>query len=131
MSNVVVPVEWPPSLATLKADAKITDPASPAAKAADDAALQRILDAAVVFVEARRRDLFYGGGELNGDGLPEPDADVVLGTIRLAFRWHVRRRSPDMLIEAAELGNARVPGIDPDIERLLRIGRSKRPGGPF
>jgi hypothetical protein len=53
----------------------------------------------------------------------DPDDDLVLGTLRLAGRWYTRRRAPDDLIAAAELGTARLPGLDPDITRLLRIGR--------
>lgn len=56
-------------------------------------------------------------------GLPAPDADLVLGTLRLAGRWHTRRRSPDGLVGVGELGSTRVPLVDPDIQQLLRIGR--------
>jgi hypothetical protein len=47
--------------------------------------------------------------------------------LRLAGRWHTRRRSPDGLVAMAEMGAARVTSFDPDIDRLLRIGRHKRP----
>jgi hypothetical protein len=47
--------------------------------------------------------------------------------VRLASRWHTRRRSPDALIEMGELGASRVPSFDPDIDRLLRIGRHALP----
>lgn len=62
-------------------------------------------------------------------GLPAPTADLRLGTIRLAGRWHTRRKSPEMLITAGEFGGARIPSFDPDIERLLKIGRFR--GGVF
>lgn len=55
-----------------------------------------------------------------------PTPDLHLGTLRLAGRWHTRRRSPDGLVAMAELGAARVPSFDPDIERLLKIGRYAR-----
>lgn len=53
----------------------------------------------------------------------DPDDDLVLGTLRLAGRWHTRRRSPDLLVDGGEMGTSRVPTIDADIDRLLRIGR--------
>ncbi|MGL5909489.1 MAG: hypothetical protein ACRCZP_05775, partial [Phycicoccus sp.] len=91
-----------------------------------DAALTDVLDAAVATVERVR------GGSLNFTGdplslLPGPGADVALGTVRLAGRWHVRRRSPDGLVAASELGSTRVPSFDPDIERLLGLGRYRSP----
>lgn len=52
-----------------------------------------------------------------------PDDDLVLGTLRLAGRWYTRRRAPDDVINSGELGISRVPGLDSDITRLLRIGR--------
>lgn len=51
------------------------------------------------------------------------DDDLVLGTLRLAGRYHTRRRAPDDLIAAAEMGTNRLPGLDPDITRLLRLSR--------
>jgi hypothetical protein len=50
-----------------------------------------------------------------------------LGTVRLAARWHNRRRSPDGMLDMGELGNARIPTGDPDIERLLGIARFRGP----
>src|SRR5690606_27240026 len=79
----------------------------------DDADLQDILDAAVAFVLRVHPDL---------DEANVP-ADIKLGTIRLAGRWFTRRRSPDGLFSMGDLGAARVPSIDTDIERLLKIGR--------
>lgn len=57
-------------------------------------------------------------------GLPAPTADMELGTVRLAGRYHARRRSVDGLVVAAELGVARVPYLDPDIRRLLGLGKA-------
>lgn len=59
-------------------------------------------------------------------GLNAPDRDTHLGTIRLAARWYARRLTPSALIELGDLGGARVPSFDPDIERLLRIGRFRK-----
>lgn len=106
---------WPPTLGTLKEDLGIDMDDT-----RDDDRLQTVLDAAVSFVERVRGEGFDFG---DMSGLPEPSDDLILGTIRLAGRWHTRRRSPDGLIEMGELGTARVPSFDPDIERLLGIGR--------
>lgn len=111
---------WPPTVADVKVDAGID-----AADTRDDERLSLVLDAAVAFVQRVRPDYNYTGDPL--DDRAAPGADVRLGTMRLAYRWHVRRRSPDGLVAMAELGSARVPGFDPDIEQLLRIGRFARP----
>lgn len=102
---------WPPELDDLKSDMKITDDR-------DDDRLQVVLDAAVGFVER-----IHAGSVL----MVDPPADLVLGTLRLAGRWHIRRRSPDALIAAGDLGSARIPSVDADIDRLLRIGRHRGP----
>lgn len=60
-------------------------------------------------------------------GRPAPPKDLALGTIRLATRWHARRRSPDALLSMGDLGTARIPNFDPDIERMLGIGRYRGP----
>jgi hypothetical protein len=91
----------------------------------DDEKLTQVLAAAISFVE-RVRPCFNYKGDLGSD-LPAPTDDLVLGTIRLAGRWHIRRRSPDALVDMGELGSGRIPSFDPDIERLLRIGRHALP----
>lgn len=111
---------WPPSLAFLKIDAKIE-----ANDTRDDARLQQVLDAAVVLVQRVRPGFDYDADPMSE--LPDPTADLALGTVRLAERWHARRRSPDGLIAMAELGSSRVPAFDSDIERLLGIGRYRGP----
>lgn len=110
---------WPPTLAILKQDAEIdvTD-------TRDDMRLQQVLDAAVSFVErVRPRFNYTADPMLDPLVYPDPTADLELGTVRLAFRWHTRRRSPDALVAMGDLGSARVPSFDPDIEKMLRIGR--------
>lgn len=105
---------WPPTLQDLKDDMGETT-------GRDDSRLQRMLDAAVAFVQRRHAGVFdFAGDELSG--LPPPDEDLVTGTIRLARRWHTRGRSPDGLIDAGDLGTNRVPSLDHDIARMLRIG---------
>ena len=112
---------WPPDLAELKAEKKL-----PASDTVDDERLQVALDAAVAFVERVRRAAFNFDGDIDS-ALPDPTADLRLGTLRLAIRWDIRRRSPDALIQMAELGASRVPSFDPDIDRLLGIGRFAGP----
>jgi hypothetical protein len=114
---------WPPVLSELKLDMKI-DPTD----IRDDGRLQQTLDAAVAFVERVRPVYQYDLLDAAQFGLPAPTDDVRLGTLRLAGRWHVRRRSQDgMIFVSQELGSARVPSFDADIERLLGIGRFAKP----
>ena len=118
---------WPPALSELKLDMKIdvTD-------TRDDARLQQTLDAAVATVERVRPVFHYDNATMfQADGItlrPEPPDDLRLGTLRLAARWHIRRRSQDgMIFVSQEMGSARVPSFDADIERLLGIGRFAKP----
>ncbi|WP_435583376.1 hypothetical protein [Amycolatopsis thermoflava] len=110
---------WPPTLAMVKNDQKI-----PPEDDRDDVRLQQVLDAAISFVQRRRPQFNYDNDPLSD--LPEPTQDHILGTMRLAYRWHVRRRSPDALVAMGAEGSARVPSFDPDIEQMLRIGRFAR-----
>ena len=87
--------------------------------------LERCFDAAVEFVERVHRGRFNFTGEISE--LPEPGFQFKFGTVMLARRWHTRRRSPQMLVAAAEGGSARVPWTDEDINRLLRLGRHAIP----
>jgi hypothetical protein len=109
-----MPESWPPDLDALKLDAKITD-------TRDDDRLQVVLDAAVSFVEHIHEGRYAFGDQFSE--LPEAPPEIVLGTLRLATRLHLRRRSPDGLVSNGDLGVARVAGTDNDIERMLRIGR--------
>lgn len=93
----------------------------------DDDNLTEALAAAMTFVERVRRGQFSFDGEPALDNLPVPTPDVKLGTLMLADRWNTRRRSPEGLISMGEMGSARVPSFDPDIDRLLRLGRHARP----
>jgi hypothetical protein len=109
---------WPPQLAELKSDMGITD-------TRDDAQLTVCLDAAIAYVERVRVESFNFDADPESE-LPDPTADLELGTLRLAGRWFSRRKSPEALIEMGEFGSARVPSFDADIERLLGIGRYRR-----
>ena len=113
---------WPPQLDDLRAELELTEGDE---RPGDAQRLQAVLDAAVAYV-ARVRGSSVNLTGAPGSGLPGPDGDLLLGTLRLAARWHTRRRSPEGLLAMGELGAARVPSVDPDIERLLRIGRFAR-----
>jgi len=108
---------WPPTLDDYIADQGLTAPVS--------AKHQENLDAAIAFVERVRDDLNFAEDVLIDK--PFPTKDNVLGTIRLAARWVARAESPQGLIVMNDMGQVRVPAFDPDIERLLCIGRYKGP----
>ena len=111
---------WPPELEVLKGDLNI-----PLDDPRDDVVLQQQLDAAVAFVQRVRPGFNYDDDAL--DDSPVPTADLELGTVRLAGRWFTRRRSPDALVAMGDLGSTRIPSFDPDIERLLGIGKYRGP----
>jgi len=113
-------MEWPPALDDLKVDLKID-----VDDTRDDVRLQQVLAAAIAFVKRVRPDVNFESDPLC-EG-PVPDDSLILGTIRLAGRWHVRRRSPDGLIDAGDMGTSRIPGVDADIARMLGIDRFRGP----
>lgn len=55
------------------------------------------------------------------------DDDIVLGSAMLAARLYSRKGSPDGLAGYSEFGAARISRTDPDIERLLGLGRHAPP----
>lgn len=111
---------WPPDLAKFRQETgRAADDTS------DDELLTTVLDAAVAFVERVHAGRFAFGDEMSD--LTEVPADMWLGTLRLARRLHNRRQSPDGVFDLGELGTARIPSFDPDIDRALRIGRYRSP----
>jgi hypothetical protein len=112
---------WPPTLADLKIDMQIDDDDDRL-----DDALTPVLAAAVSFIEGQHDETFDFAGE-SGSTLLVPDVDLMVGTCRLAWRWHTRRRSPDALIDMGQMGSGRIPSFDPDIDRLCRLGRFAPP----
>lgn len=112
---------WPPVLADLKLDKGLE-----AEDVRDDTVYQSMLDAAVEFVEgAREGDFDFEDDPLSE--LPEPTTTLCLGTIRLAVRWYDRRKSPDGGVVMGDMGTSYIPSIDPDISRMLGIGRYAPP----
>lgn len=112
-------ISWPPTLADLKVDMKIA-----AGETRDDAALQFDLNAAFDFAADRKRGVYrFDFTDPDQLELPEPPHDFRLGVLRLASRWGDRRRSRDGMVAMQELGISRIAGSDPDIDRMLRLGR--------
>lgn len=92
------------------------EPASSQAAAADRARL-----AAAAHVERLRPELVaaYVAGTV--------DADVVKGAVLLAARLFSRAGSPTGLASFGEFGPSAILRLDPDIERLLALGRYAPP----
>lgn len=117
---------WPPDLTALKTDLRSRGE-DVGALDADDDQLQQMLDAAIAKVREIRSGDFNFDDDPESD-LPDPGPDLILGTLRLAGRWDVRRRSPDGMVQMSqEMGAGRVPSFDPDIDRLLGIGKYRNP----
>jgi len=108
---------WPPTLAELRAERKLAD-------GREDERLTRCLEAAIEWVadpvEGARADLAASFAALTAP------ASVKLGTLRFAARLHDRLRSPDGTVMFDEGLLGRVAGGDPDIDRLLGVGRFGR-----
>lgn len=109
---------WPPKVEALRSEL-----GRKADDTAEDDLLKAALNAAISFVERVHVERYnFGDAPL----LSAPGDDTYLGTLYLARRLHSRRRSPDGVIDLGELGSARIPSFDPDIDRLLQIGRYSR-----
>jgi hypothetical protein len=84
----------------------------------DDEAMQQFCNGAASYVEGRRGDLFVGDPAAFA-----PTPSVQLGAALLAYRFYSRRTSPLGVIGFTEDGAAGILKDDPDIARLLGIGR--------
>jgi hypothetical protein len=108
---------WPPSVQDVKTDVGIDVDV-------DDTVLATELAAAVAYVRRVRKRFNYDH-DATCD-YPDPPDDLWLGTVRLAKRWHDRRRAAAGMVFAGDGGTDTVPYVDPDIERLLGIGRFRK-----
>lgn len=108
---------WPPSVQDVQTDAGI-------GADIDATVLGAELDAAVAYVRRVRPRFNYDGDPLSS--WPAVPDDLWLGTVRLAKRWHDRRRAAAGLMYATDGVADAVAYVDPDIERLLGIGRSRK-----
>lgn len=78
----------------------------------------------------QRRDAFTRTGELVGVELPGTivtTADVVMAGMIGAARLYARRSTPAGLASFGEFGASEVMRLDPDVARLLGVGRHAEP----
>ena len=87
--------------------------------------VDRVRLAAAAYVERLRPDLV----KLDAGAVPRflGGPDVVEGALLLAARLVARKASPTGLANYGEFGPATVMRLDPDVERLLGLGRYTRP----
>lgn len=121
-----IPLEWPPTLASYKTDLKLDEDDD-----RFDDALQGTLDAAVAYVERVRDDVDYLAyaavtPTVRDVTLTALTMDHVIGTLRLARRWDLRRDTPTAMLLAGTVGSTGMATWDPDVEKQLRIGRYAR-----
>jgi hypothetical protein len=111
---------WPPTVTDVKLDMARNQQVS---VSDDDIAI--CLGAAIDWVTDRKGGTWdlSSSAESESGALTPPDQAIILGTVRLAIRWIIRRRSGDGMLSAGEQGNTRVASFDADIYRMLRIGR--------
>lgn len=83
-------------------------------------AVEAARTAAAVVVERARPDLLVGDTFL-------ADEAVVFGAALQASRYFARRNSPTGLASYGDFGPAAVLRLDPDIERLIGVGRYAQP----
>lgn len=91
------------------------------AEVVDTAALQVWCDAARDYVESRRPDLVTGDP---AEFAPTPA--VVGGAALLAYRLYQRRTTPLGVLGVTDQGVSGILRDDPDISRMLGIGRHRR-----
>lgn len=82
--------------------------------------------AAAATVERVRPDLVVVDAS-GSASFPVADPDVVQGALLLAARIYARKGSPQGLASYGDFGPAPITRLDPDIERLLSVGRYARP----
>lgn len=91
----------------------------------DSTSMQAFADGARSYVEERRRDLFVPDG-VDPDLLVfAPTPAVRVGAAMLAYRLYARRTAPLGVIGFTEDGAAGIMREDPDIARMLGIGRHR------
>lgn len=111
----MLPVDGPAELDTVKAHLKITD-------AADDAALQQVVDAVNAKVRGFRVVSVADGA---GDWTNFPN--VVQGAVMLAARLFRRRNTPDGVLAFGGDAPLYVQRNDPDVALLLGLGSHGKP----
>ena len=92
----------------------------------DMSAMQAACDAARSFVEEERRDLWVSDGGDPPTLTYTPTVRVVHGAAMYAYRLYERRKSALGILGSTDLGPAGILREDPDIARLLGIGRARK-----
>lgn len=93
------------------------------AESVDAASMQQFCNGAASYVEGRRSDLW---ATVDDALVFQPTPAVVTGASMLAYRFYARRTSPLGVIGFTEDGAMGILKDDPDIARLLGIGRHGR-----
>lgn len=92
---------------------------------APGASLANATAAAEAYVESARRDLTFPTVPAEVETKPVP-ATVKVGALMLAWRWYERRNTPLGMIVAPTGDPIEMLRDDPDIAKLLGVGRSGR-----
>lgn len=93
----------------------------------DTVALQSWCDGTRSYVEGKRGDLFVlDPDDEEAPPVFTPTPAVVSGAVLLAWRFYARRTSPLGVVGFSEDGVAGILREDPDIAKLLGVGRGGR-----
>lgn len=90
----------------------------------DPDGLELARKAAAAYVERVRPDRF---GVEDGVDVAHIDDAILAGAVILTARLYARRQSPAGIASYGEFGPAPVLRLDPDVERLIGVGRYARP----
>jgi hypothetical protein len=90
----------------------------------DPDGLELARKAAAAYVERVRPDRF---GVVDGEDVATIDDAILAGAVILTARLFARRQSPAGIASYGEFGPAQVLRLDPDVERLIGVGRYARP----
>lgn len=91
----------------------------------EETPLQSACDAARSFVEEKRGDLWVSDGGDPAVLTYTPTPAVVHGAALYAYRLYQRRNNPLGILGTTDVGPAGILREDPDIARLLGIGRAR------
>lgn len=110
----VDPAPW------LPIDACLAQAATAEANAAGGVDVERKRLAVASYVEQERRDLFVAD-------VFTPPAHVVEGAVLMVARLVARKGAPLGVASYGDFGPADIVRFDPDVERLLGVGRYAKP----
>lgn len=97
------------------------------AEPVDTVALQSWCDGTRSYVEGKRSDLFVPvEGDDEAAPVFTPTPSVVSGAVLLAWRFYARRTTPLGVLGFSEDGAAGILREDPDVAKLLGIGKAGR-----